>query len=71
MRPTRIREKDMPVFVCRLKEDRAGMRKGTTIQVSTPLSSCDPDKIADVCERLFGKKARDASFPGYWDIRKL
>ena len=61
----------MPVFECRLKEDRAGMRKGTTIRVSTPLSSCDADKIADECERQFGKKARDAQFPGYWEIKKL
>lgn len=61
----------MPAFECRLKEDRAGMRKGTTIHVSTSLSSCDPGPIADECERQFGKKARDASFPGYWEIRKL
>ena len=61
----------MPVFECRLKEDRAGMRKGTTIHVSTSLNSCDADKIADVCERQFGKKARDAQWPGYWDIKKL
>jgi hypothetical protein len=61
----------MPVFECRLKEDRAGMRKGTTIHVSTSLNSCDANKIADECERQFGKKARDASFPGYWDIKKL
>jgi hypothetical protein len=61
----------MPVFECRLKENRAGMRKGTTIHVSTSLSSCDSNKIADVLESQFGKKARDASFPGYWDIKKL
>ena len=61
----------MPIFECRLKQDRAGMPKGTTIRVSTSLSSCDPDKIADECERQFGKKARDASYPGYWDIKKL
>ena len=42
----------MPVFECRLKEDRAGMRKGTTIHVSTSLSSCDSDKIADECEEV-------------------
>lgn len=61
----------MPVFQCRLKEDRAGMRRGTTIEVSTPLSSCDPDKIADVCERHFGRQARDAAYPGYWEIRRI
>ena len=61
----------MPVFECRLKEDRAGMKRGTTIHVSTTLSSCDGYKIADECERLYGKRARDASFPGYWDIKKL
>ena len=61
----------MPVFECRLKEDRAGMRKGTTIRVTTSLSSCDAHKIAEECERQFGKKAREASFPGYWDIKKL
>ena len=61
----------MPVFECILKQDRAGMRKGTTIRVSTASASCDAYKIADECERLYGKRARDASFPGYWDIRKL
>ena len=61
----------MPVFECRLKEDRAGMRRGTTIHVSYPLNSCDAAAIADECERQFGKMARDASYPGYWDIKKL
>lgn len=47
------------------------MKKGTTITVTTSLASCDANKIADECEARFGKKARDASFPGYWDIKKL
>ena len=59
------------MFECRLKQERAGMPKGATIHVSTNLASPDASQIADACERLFGKKARDASFPGYWDIRKL
>ena len=57
------------VFTCVLKEARAGMPKGTTIQVSTNLSSPDCSQIADECERRFGKKARDAQFTGYWDIK--
>lgn len=47
------------------------MRRGTTIHVSSPLNSCDADRIADESERQFGKRARDASYPGYWDTRKL
>ena len=61
----------MPVFECRLKEDRAGMRKGTTIHVSTSFSNCDPNSIAEVLANQYGKRASEASFPGYWDIRKL
>ena len=61
----------MPVFKCRLKEDRAGMKKGTTIEVSTPLSSCDADKIAAVLKSKFGSKAAEASYPGYWEITKM
>ena len=57
------------VFTCTLKESRAGMPKGTTIQVSTNLASPAAYQIADECERRFGKKARDASFPGYWEIK--
>lgn len=61
----------MTKFQCTLKQDRAGMKKGTTITVTTSLASCDANKIADECEARFGKKARDASFPGYWDIKIL
>jgi hypothetical protein len=57
------------VFTCTLKESRAGMPKGTTIQVTSNLSSPTDSQIADECERRFGKKARDAQFKGYWDIR--
>ena len=57
------------VFTCTLKESRAGMPKGTTIQVTSNLSSPTDSQIADECERSFGKKARDAQFKGYWDIR--
>ncbi len=60
----------MPVFTCKLKEDRAGMKKGTTIQVSTSLSSCDAHNIEKVLVSQFGKKAGEASYPGYWDITK-
>ena len=61
----------MPVFECRLKEDRAGMRRGTTIHVQSAFSNATSSEIADECERRFGKKTRDASFTGYWEIRKL
>lgn len=57
------------VFTCTLKESRAGMAKGTQIQVTTNHSSPADNQIADECERRFGKKARDASYKGYWDIR--
>ncbi len=57
------------VFTCTLKESRAGMPKGTTIQVTSNLSSPADYQIADECERRFGKKARDAQYPGYWIIK--
>ena len=56
------------VFTCTLKESRAGMPKGTTIQVTTSFSKPADCDIADECERRFGKKARDASWTGYWII---
>ena len=57
------------VFTCTLKESRAGMPKGTTIQVNSSFSSPSDYEIADECERRFGKKARDASYKGYWIIK--
>ena len=57
------------VFTCTLKESRAGMPKGTTIQVSSSLCTPTQAQIADECERRFGKKARDAQWTGYWDIK--
>ena len=56
------------VFTCTLKESRAGMPKGTTIQVTSSMSSPADYQIADELERRFGKKARDAQFCGYWEI---
>ena len=52
----------MNKFKCTLKADRAGMKKGTVIEVTTSLASCDAHNIADACEAKFGKKSRDASF---------
>ena len=52
----------MNKFKCTLKADRAGMKKGTVIEVTTSLASCDAHNIADACEAKFGKKSRDA-FP--------
>ena len=57
--------------VCTLKSDRAGMKKGTVIEVTTSLASCDAHNITDACEAKFGKKSRDASHPSYWDIKKV
>ena len=51
----------MNKFKCTLKADRAGMKKGTVIEVTTSLASCDANNIADACEAKFGKKSRDAS----------
>lgn len=53
----------MNKFKCTLKADRAGMKKGTVIEVTTSLASCDAHNIADACEAKFGKKSRDASPP--------
>lgn len=58
------------VFTCTLKESRCGMAKGTRIQVVSSYSSPSPGEIAKECERLFGKRARDAQYPGYWIIEK-
>lgn len=57
------------VFTCTLKESRAGLPKGTTIQVASSMSSPADYQIADELESRFGKKARDAQFRGYWDIK--
>ena len=57
------------VFTCTLKESRAGMPKGTTIQVVSSFSSPSDYEIGDECERRFGRKARDAQFKGYWIIK--
>lgn len=61
----------MTTFKCTLKQDRAGMKKGTEITVTTSLASCDAHNIAAECEKRFGKKAKDASHPSYWDIKKV
>lgn len=58
------------MFTCALKESRAGMPKGTTIQVASSFSSPSEYEIADECERHFGRKARDAQYKGYWIISK-
>ena len=58
------------VFTCILKESRAGMPKGTMIQVASSFSSPAENEIADECERRFGRKARDAQYKGYWIINK-
>lgn len=58
------------MFTYVLKESRAGMPKGTTIQVASSFSSPSEYEIADECERRFGRKARDAQYKGYWIISK-
>ena len=58
------------MFTCVLKESRAVMPKGTTIQVASSFSSPSEYEIADECERRFGRKARDAQYKGYWIISK-
>ena len=57
------------VFTCTLKETHAGLPKGTTIQVTSSMSSPADYQIADELERRFGKKAREAQYRGYWDIK--
>ena len=58
------------IFTCKLKESRAGMPRGTTIQVASSFSSPAEYEIADECERRFGKRSRDAQYKGYWEIKK-
>ena len=45
----------MNIFKCTLKADRAGMKKGTVVEVTTSLASCDAHNIADACGAQFGK----------------
>ena len=58
------------IFTCKLKEPRAGMPRGTTIQVASSFSSPADYEIGDECERRFGKRSRDAQYKGYWEIKK-
>ena len=53
------------IFTCKLKESRAGMPRGTTIQVASSFSSPADYEIGDECERRFGKSSRDAQYKGY------
>ena len=46
------------------------MPRGTVIQDMSSFSSPTAYEIADECERQFGKKARDAQYKGYWEIKK-
>ena len=61
----------MNKFICTLKDDRAGMKKGIVIEVTTSLASCEANYIAEACEAKFGEESRDASHPSYWDIKKV
>ena len=63
--------KIMNKFKCTLKADRAGMKKGTGIEVTTSLASCDAHNIANTCETKLSKKSRNTSHPRYWDIKKI
>lgn len=58
-------------FICTLKQPHAGLPKGTIIQVLSPTTCCNSNNIADALERQFGKKAREAAYTSYWDIKKL
>jgi hypothetical protein len=60
----------MATFEIVLKEKRGDIPAGTKLRVSTPLSSCDPDKIRDAIKKA-GFKNLDATYPGYWDIKKV
>lgn len=61
----------MPVFSCKLKSDHGGLLKGTTIEVSTPLSHPDDSTMQKALIAKYGKKAGEASHTGYWEIKKL
>lgn len=60
----------MAVFTCRLKGSHGGMMDGTIIQVPTNFSSPVQSDIKKVLEAQFGKRAGEAAYPGYWDIKK-
>ena len=60
----------MAVFTCVLKADHGKLKKGTTIQVSTNMSTPDQAQIAAVLEKQFGKETRGVSYKDYWIITK-
>ena len=62
----------MTKFKITSKEKFGDMPKGTTLTVETPLSSCDPDKIkAAIKAAGYNSQAQEATYPGFYDIKKL
>ena len=62
----------MTKFKITAKEKHGDMPKGTTLTVETPLSSCDADKIkAAIKAAGYNSQAQEATYPGFYDIKKL
>lgn len=62
----------MTKFKITAKEKHGNMPAGTTLFVETPLSSCDADKIkAAINAAGFNSQAQEATYPGFYDIKKL
>jgi len=62
----------MATFEIVSKEKHGDMPAGTKLRVSTPLNSCDCDKIKDAIKKAgFNKQAQEAVFQGYWNIKKV
>ena len=58
------------MFELRLKSSHGGLPSGTTIHVASNLASPTNDQSKEALKR-FGGRAVDASWPGYWDCRKM
>ena len=66
-----INELYMAKFICTLKGDDGGLKKGTTISLESPSSCCNMNNISDALEKKYGKKAKEAAFADWWDIKKV
>ena len=62
----------MTKFKITAKENHGNMPAGTSLIVETPLSSCDADKIkAAIKAAGYNSQAQEATYPGFYDIKKL
>jgi len=61
----------MTIFQCVLKQDCAGIGKGTTIQVVTPHRNLTENRLQAECVHQYGPKAAAAGKMSLWTIHQL